>query len=63
MSQHQDKVLVLNLLKISSECSYELLQSIQPLVERMDSELFQEWKILSDQIMLNLNIMLQLVGM
>ena len=60
--KHQDLVLLLNLLKLSCECSYELLQAVQSLVTDLDSDLFKEWKVISDKILFKLNLLHQLVG-
>lgn len=60
--KHQDLALLLNLFKISCECSYELLQTIQSLVVSIDSDLFNEWKAISNGILFKLNLLQNLVG-
>lgn len=60
--KHQDLGLLLNLFKLSCESSYELLHPIQSLVVTMDSDIFKEWKKISDEIIFKLNFLHKMVG-
>jgi hypothetical protein len=61
LMQHPDVGLVLNLLKISSESSYEIFQSLQSLITSEDSPELPEWTALSDQLSLNLDLLALMV--
>jgi hypothetical protein len=53
--------LLLNLLKISSESTYELLQTLQAEIYAEDSPHFAEWKEIAEQLNFNLDLLSQLV--
>jgi tetratricopeptide (TPR) repeat protein len=57
----RDLGLLLNLLKISSESSYEFLQTLQAEIYSEDSPLLPEWKSIAHQLNLNLDLLTQLV--
>lgn len=61
MMHHQDIGLLLNLLKISSESSYEYLQALQSGIFSEDSPLFPEWKLVANQLQYNLHLLSNLV--
>jgi hypothetical protein len=61
LMQNQDVALILNLLKISSESTYELLQTLQARITSETSPELPEWKTLADQLALNLDLLALLV--
>lgn len=63
LARSRDLGLLLNLLKISSESSYEFLQTLQAEIFSEDSPFLPEWKSIANQLNLNLDLLSQLVSL
>jgi hypothetical protein len=58
MAEQPDFIVVLNVMKLSCECSYELLHALQNNVESKESATYEEWSKLWEEILYKLDFLL-----
>lgn len=61
-TKHPDFIVILNVMKLSCESSYELLHALQSNIESKESPYYEEWSQLWEEILFKIDFLLTTVG-